>query len=165
MQSAYDDVKAALRIYYDIPAMIADEWDQIRNCEAQREKIGTVAAELRQTVEEGGVDSSGNRTAQLAAEDQKCIFQDEIDDRHAQIADLRRKREWIRSALTKVERDDLRILELAYMGPTSPQERENFRGLTATKIGPIVGVSPRHVRRIANKLLKQIKEDKEEKLC
>lgn len=133
MQSAYDDVIAALRIYHDIPAMIANEWVVIRNIEAQRDKIGA----------------------------ETPIFQTEIDDRIAHINEMRQQREWLRVALARVDRNDLRILELAYMGPTSPQERLNWRGRSFKDVGPQVGMSGRQARRIAYRVMKQMKEEKQ----
>lgn len=34
-----DEVKKLLKIYYDIPAMIAEKWATIRHCEAEKNKI------------------------------------------------------------------------------------------------------------------------------
>ena len=34
-----DEVKNLLKIYYDIPQMIAEEWATIRNCEEEKNKV------------------------------------------------------------------------------------------------------------------------------
>lgn len=158
MQTAYDDVIAALRIYHDIPAMIAEEWETIRNCEAQREKIGESAVSFRDMVRENGGGDHSDKTADLALKDD--LFQAEINDRLSHIDELRRKREWLRAALTKISRKDKYILELAYMGPQDPQQRTGWRGKRWNEIAHATQFSSRTVRRRAYEMLKQIKEEK-----
>lgn len=157
MQTARDDVIYALRIYNDIPTMIAEEWATIRNCEEQREKVGTTAAKLREvTAASGG--EHGEKTADLATKDRDSLFQHEIDDRLAHIDELRRTREWIRVGLACINEKDRYILSLAYIGPTDTAQRRTWRGKGWKEISTLVGLSPSCVRHRGCKALDKIKE-------
>lgn len=156
MQSEYDDVKAALRIYHDIPAMIANEWATIRNCEAQRESIGATAAQIREVT----VIRSGkylDKTADLATKDSETLFQQEIADRLAHIEELRRTREWIRRGLACMDTKQQYILSLAYIGPTDAVQRRTWRGKSWKEIAKELKYSSATVRRYANRALNKIK--------
>ena len=123
MQTEREDVIAALRVYHDIPAMIAEEWGTIRNCQEQREKIGATAAKLRETNGAAGSGEHGDKTARLAIEDRDTLFQKESDDRLLRIDELRCTREWLRVALSHISRQDRYILDLAFIGPSDAAQR------------------------------------------
>ena len=159
MQTARDDVIYALRIYNDIPRMIAEEWATIRNCEEQRDKVGETAAQLREVVSESG-GKHGDKTAALATQDRDTLFQKEIDSRLAHINELRRTREWLRRGLACISEKDRYILTLAYIGPQNATERRAWRGKGWKEISTLVGLSQSCVRHRACKALDKIKAEK-----
>lgn len=156
MQTARDDVIYALKIYNDIPAMIAEEWATIRNCEEQRDKVGTTAAQLREVVQESG-GKHRDKTADLAAKDHEALFQKEIDDRLAHIDELRCTREWLRQGLDCIDEKDRYILSLAYIGPQDASQRCAWRGKGWKEISTFVGLSASNTRHRAYKALDKVK--------
>lgn len=160
MQSQYDEAINALRIYHDIPQIIAEEWAEIRGCESQRDTIPVLAVQRAQGDAKPGSGTYSDTTAGIATSDRAELFQKEIDDRLATIDELRREREWIRLALEKVERKDREILELAYMGPVDQQKRLGWRPKTWKQIAEKVDYSDRHVRRRAYEVLGQIMKER-----
>lgn len=156
MQTARDDVIYALRIYNDIPAMIAEEWATIRNCEEQRDKVGTTAAQLREVAQESG-GKHGDKTADLATKDHEALFQREIDDRLAHIDELRRTREWLRRGLACINEKDRYILSLAYIGPQEAAQRRTWRGKSWKEIAKELKYSNATVRRHAERAIDKIK--------
>ncbi len=109
-----DEVKNLLRIYYDIPQMIAEEWDTIRNCEAEKSQISLPSVNL--TGLPGGKGLPGDRTASMALADQTRYYDDEIKACSRRIAELRDAKNWLGVALGKLDPTDRYILELRYMG-------------------------------------------------
>jgi hypothetical protein len=107
-------VKELLKIYYDIPQMIADEFAAIRNCEAEKNKITLPSVNLSGLP--GGKGLTGDRTAHMALADQARYYEEEITRCHKQIAELREKKNWLGVALGRLDKTDRTILELAYMG-------------------------------------------------
>lgn len=158
MQTARDDVIYALRIYNDIPRLVAEEWATIRNCEEQRDKVGETAAKLRDVVVENG-GKHGDKTADLATKDHEALFQKEIDDRLAHIDELRRTREWLRCGLACISEKDQYILGLAYIGPTDASQRRAWRGKGWKEISTLVGLSASNTRHRAYKALDKVKEN------
>lgn len=146
MQSQYDDVIYALRIYHDIPRLIAEEWNEIRRCREEREKIPAPA----------GTGADGDQTAQLAVKDRETLFQGEIESRLARIDELRRTREWLRKGLSGVNLYDRQILDLAYIGPADAAQRLSWRRKNWSEIARETSYSSATVRRRAGRALKKI---------
>ncbi len=109
-----DEVKNLLKIYYDIPQMIAEEWATIRNCEAEKDKITLPSVNL--TGLPGGKGMTGDRTASMALKDQARFYEKEEMACQKRIADFQEKRNWLGVALGKLDPTDRYILELRYMG-------------------------------------------------
>ena len=59
-----DEVKNLLKIYYDIPRMIAEEFATIRNCETEKNRISLPSVNLSGMP--GGEGMPGDRTASMA---------------------------------------------------------------------------------------------------
>lgn len=116
-----DEVKKLLKIYYDIPRMIADEWATIRNCGSEKYQISLPSVNL--TGLPGGKGLPGDRTAAMALKDQERYYDKEIMRCQKRITDLQEKRNWMGVALGQLDPTDLRILELAYMG--DPKDRRH----------------------------------------
>lgn len=116
-----NEVKELLKIYYDIPQMIAEEFATIRNCEAEKNKISLSSVNLSGLPGSKGV--AGDRTASMALSDQRRYYEEEIKRCSCRIADLRQKREFIRTAMSRLDRTDRQIIKLAYVGPTNFSRR------------------------------------------
>lgn len=162
MQTARDDVIYALRIYNDIPAMIAEEWATIRNCQEQRDKVGATAARLREVNTAAGSGERADKTADLAVKDRDSLFQKEIDDRLAHIDELRKTREWIRRGLACIDRKDRQMLDLAYIGPQDATQRRAWRGKGWKEISTLFGCCESSARHRAYMAMDKIKAEKEE---
>ena len=128
MQFTADEVKEVLKIYNDIPKMIAEEFATVRNCENEKNKI--VLPPVNLSGMPGGKGVSGDRTANAAIADQAKYYEDEISKCYQNIADLRQKHDWVRTALDTLDRTDRQILQLAYIGPADPKQRRNWRAPT-----------------------------------
>lgn len=168
MQYPREEAIQVLRIYNDIPQMIAEEFAVIRNCEAQREKIGVPAAPPPRALSGAATVPAGqhsDRTADFALQGRLGLFEAEIRDRLSRIDELRRQREWARTFLAEIgqNRKDWYILELAYIGPTDPERRRGWRGKSWNEISAEMQISSRTARRRAYKLLDQMMKEKEEK--
>lgn len=157
MQTARDDVIYALRIYNDIPAMIAEEWTTIRNCEESRNRIPIPRAALSLDGKPVQTGRYADKTADLAVHDRNTLFQQEIDDRLAHIDELRRTREWLRRGLACISEKDRYILDLAYIGPTDATQRPAWRGKGWKEISTLVGLSASNTRHRAYKVLDKLK--------
>ena len=116
-----DEVKNLLKIYYDIPQMIAEEFATIRNCEAEMNKITLPSVNLSGLP--GGKGVPGDRTASMAPADPTRYYVDEIKRCSCRIAELRDARNWLGVALDRLDKTDRNILELAYMGDPDPRKR------------------------------------------
>lgn len=112
-------MKNLLRIYYDIPQMIAEEFATIRNCQDERYKITLPSVNLSGMP--GGKGLSGDRTASMALADQTRYYDEEIRKCSRRIAELRDAKNRLGVALGKLDPMDRYILELRYMG--SPHDR------------------------------------------
>ena len=121
-----NEVKELLKIYYDIPQMIDEEFAVIRHCEAQKSTINLPSVNLSGLP--GGKGLPGDRTANMALADQAKYYDDEIMNCYRRVAALREKRNWLGLALGRLDKTDRYILELAYMGSLDPkQRRRTFR--------------------------------------
>ncbi|WP_283608566.1 hypothetical protein [Faecalispora anaeroviscerum] len=121
-----NEVKELLKIYYDIPQMIDEEFATIRHCEAQKNTINLPSVNLSGLP--GGKGLPGDRTANMALMDQAKYYEDEAMNCYRRIAALREKRNWLGLALGRLDKTDRYILELAYMGSPDPkQRRRTFR--------------------------------------
>lgn len=165
MQTARDDVIYALRIYNDIPAMIAEEWATIRNCEESRNRIPIPRAALSLDGKPVQAGRYADKTADLAVHDRSTLFQEEINSRLAHIDELRRTREWLRRGLACISEKDRYILTLAYIGPQDAAQRHTWRGKGWKEIAKELKYSSATVRRHADKAMDQIKDMKKEKLA
>lgn len=68
-----DEVKNLLRIYYDIPQMIAEEFATTRNCQNKRDKITLPPVNLSEMP--CGKGMTGDRTASMAFADQTRYYE------------------------------------------------------------------------------------------
>lgn len=136
-----DEVKKLLKIYYDIPRMIAEEWATIRNCEAEKNEITLPSVNL--TGLPGGKGMTGDRTANAALKDQACFYEKEEMACQKRIADLKEKQNWMGVALGKLDPTDRYILELRYMG--DPKNRKYRRRPTWKEIADKVNYSKSQV--------------------
>ena len=109
-----DEVKSLLRIYYDIPQLIASEWAAIRHCEEEKNRITLPAVNL--TGLPGGKGLPRDRTASMALADPARYYDKEIMGCQKRIADLTEKKNWLGVALGKLDPTDRHILEMRYMG-------------------------------------------------
>ena len=109
-----DEVKNLLKIYYDIPQIIAEEWAAIRHCEAEKNEITLPPVNLSGMP--GGKGMTGDRTANMALKNQARFYEKEEMCCQKKIADLTEKRNWLGVALGKLDPTDRYILELRYMG-------------------------------------------------
>jgi hypothetical protein len=109
-----NDVKELLKIYYDIPQMIAEEFATIRHCEEEKNKITVQSINLYGMPV--GKGQHGDQTARMALNDQAKYYEEEIRRCRRRITELREKRDWLGVALGKLDKTDRYILELAYMG-------------------------------------------------
>lgn len=118
-----NEVKELLKIYYDIPQMIDEEFATIRHCEEQKNTINLPSVNLSGLP--GGKGVPGDRTANMALADQARYYEDEIMNCYRRIAELREKRNWLGLALGRLDKTDRYILELRYMG--DPNNRKYRR--------------------------------------
>jgi hypothetical protein len=116
-----EEVKELLKIYNDIPQMIAEEFATIRNCENEKNKITLPSVNLSGLP--GGKGVPGDRTANTALTDQTRYYEEEIDSCYCRIAELREQKNWLSVALNQLNQTDRYILELAYMGDPKKQRR------------------------------------------
>ena len=116
-----NEVKELLKIYYDIPQMIDEEFATIRHCEEQKNTINLPSVNLSGLP--GGKGLPGDRTANMALAEQARYYEDEIMNCYRRIAELREKRNWLGLALGRLDKTDRYILELAYMGASDPRKR------------------------------------------
>ncbi|MBS5784069.1 MAG: hypothetical protein KID04_14500 [Clostridium sp.] len=116
-----NEVKEQLKIYYDIPQMIDEEFATIRHCEEQKDRINSPSVNLSGLP--GGKGVPGDRTANMALADQARYYDDEIMNCYRRIAALREKRNWLGLAFGRLDKTDRYILELAYMGNPDPKQR------------------------------------------
>lgn len=166
MQYPREEAIQVLRIYNDIPQMIAEEFSVIQNCEAQREKIGIPAAPSPRGLSGAAaapVGQHSDRTADLAMQGRQGLFEEEIRDRLSRIDELRRQREWARAFLSNLGRQDWNILQLAYIGPADPERRRGWRGKSWNEISAEMQISSRTARRRAYKLLDKMMVEREQK--
>ena len=116
-----NEVKQLLKIYYDIPQMIAEEFATIRNCENEMNKITLPSVNLSGMP--GGKGIPGDRTASMALANPTQYYIDEIKRCSGRIAELRDAKNWLGVALGRLDKTDRDILELAYMGDPDPKKR------------------------------------------
>ena len=132
------EVKKLLKIYYDIPRMIDEEWAAIRHCEEEKDKITLPSVNL--TGMPGGKGLPGDRTASMALSDPGRYYDQEIMACQKRVADLKEKRNWLGVALGKLDPTDRDILALRYMG--DPKDRRHaYRGAPWKEIADKVNYS------------------------
>jgi hypothetical protein len=147
-----DEVKNLLRIYYDIPQMIAEEFATIRNCEIEKSKISLPSVNL--TGMPGGKGMPGDRTASMALADYHKYFNDEMEKCDQRIEELRGAKNWLGVALGKLDPTDRYILELRYMG--DPRNRKYHRRPTWKEIADKADLSESQTRERARIVLLQL---------
>jgi len=116
-----EEVKELLKIYNDIPQMIAEEFATIRNCENEKNKITLPSVNLSGLP--GGKGVPGDRTANTALTDQTRYYEEEINSCFRLIAELREQKNWLGVALNQLDQTDRYILELAFMGDPKKRRR------------------------------------------
>lgn len=116
-----NEVKELLKIYYDIPQMIDEEFATIRHCETQKNTINLPSVNLSGLPDGKGL--PGDCTANMALADQAKYYDNEIMNCYRRIAELREKRNWLGLALGRLDQTDRYILELAYLGSPDPKQR------------------------------------------
>lgn len=126
------EVKELLKIYYDIPRMIDEEFAVIRNCEAEKNRVTPPPVSLSGLP--GGKGLTGDRTADAALAERTRYYDDEIKACSGRIAKLRANRALVRAALDALDRVDRLILELACVGPQDPRKRCGWRAPTWKEI-------------------------------
>lgn len=147
-----NEVKELLKIYYDIPQMIDEEFATIRHCVEQKDQINLPSVNLSGLP--GGKGVPGDRTANMALADQARYYDDEIMNCYRRIAELREKRNWLGLALGRLDKTDRYILELAYMGSPDPkQRRRTYRRPPWKEIADKVDYSESQTRARANSSL------------
>ena len=134
-----EEVKSLLKIYYDIPQMIAAEFATIRNCETEKNKIALPSLNLSGLP--GGKGLPGDRTASMALRDQARYYDDEIKACSCRIAELRDAKNWLGVALDRLDKTDRYILQLRYMG--DPQNQKYHRRPEWKEIADKVELSER----------------------
>lgn len=147
-----DEVKKLLKVYYDIPQMIDEEWAAIRHCEDERNRISLPSVNL--TGLPGGKGLPGDRTASMALADSARYYDQEIMACQKRIADLQEKRNWLGVALGKLDPADRYILELRYMG--EPKNRKYRRRPMWKEIADKTELSERQTREHARIVLLQL---------
>ena len=95
-------MKELLKIYYDIPQMIDEEFATIRHCEEMKNTINLPSVNLSGLP--GGKGLPGDRTANMALTDQARYYEDEIMNCYIRIAALREKRNWLDLALGRLDK-------------------------------------------------------------
>lgn len=137
-----NEVKNLLKIYYDIPTKIAEEFATIRNCEIEKSKVTLPSVNLSGLP--GGKGLAGDRTASMALADQTRYYDEEIRKCFRRIAELRDAKNWLGVALGKLDKTDRYILELRYMG--DPWNRKYRRRPTWKEIADKTELSERQTR-------------------
>ena len=147
-----DEVKKMLKIYYDIPQMIDEEWATIRHCEEEKDKVALPSVNLSGMP--GGKGVTGDRTANMALVDPARYYNNEIMNCQKRITDLQEKRNWLGVALGKLDPTDRYILELRYMG--DPKNRKYSRRPTWKEIADKTELSESQTRERVRIVLLQL---------
>lgn len=137
-----DEVKKLLKIYYDIPRMIDEEWAAIRHCEGEKNRI--VPPSVNLTGLPGGKGLPGDRTANMALSDPARYYEEEIVACRRRIGDLQEKRDRFGTMLRKLDPTDRYILELRYMG--DPKNQKYHRRPTWKEIAAKTDLSDGRLR-------------------
>jgi hypothetical protein len=149
-----DEVKNLLKIYYDIPTMIAEEFATIRNCEIEKNKVVLPPANLSGLP--GGKEKTTDLTASMALANQVRYYDDEIKRCTRRIAELRDAKNWLGVALGKLDPTDRYILELRYMGNPKNRKQAHKRRPTWKEIAELVHYSKSQTRERAKVALLQL---------
>lgn len=133
-----DEVKHLLRIYYDIPTMIAEEFATIRNCRQEESKIELPAVNM--TGMPSGKGMTSDRTANQALSSQWQYYENEVKECGKRIAQLQEQQNWLGIALNRMDPIDQQILQLAYMGDKH-NRRKAYRRPPWKEVADVVGYS------------------------
>ena len=156
--TAAEIVIRRLNTYYDTPQLIEEELQTIRHIEEQRNKISLRSVQI--TGLPGGKGSHSDRTADQALSSTTKYYDEEIIACQKRIAALQSDRDWCTAALASLSRVDRRLVELAYLGPKDPKEREKWlQRPTWYAIGSELRKSEEHVRIRAAKILMRFAEN------
>jgi hypothetical protein len=148
------EVKELLKIYNDIPQMIAEEFATIRNCENEKNKITLPTVNLSGMP--GGKGVPGDRTANTALTNQSKYYEEEINSCYLHISELRQKRDWVRAALNTLDRTARQILQLAYIVPEDPFKRRGWRAPTWGEVAQKMNYSKDWTCSLATRALFQL---------
>ena len=155
--TAADIVIRRLNAYYDTPQLIEEELQTIRYAEEQRDKVSLRSVQI--TGLPGGKGSHSDRTADQALSSTAQYYDEEIAACFKRIAALRSDRDWCTAALASLSRADRRLVELAYLGPKDPREREKWlQRPTWYAIGLELGCSEAHARIQGTKIIFRLAE-------
>ena len=147
-----DEVKKLLKIYYDIPRMIDEEWATFYHCVEESNKVTLPPVNL--TGMPGGKGLTGDRTASMALADRRQYYSQEMKACQKRVADLREKQNWLGVALGKLDPTDRYILELRYMG--DPKDRKYHRRPTWKEVADKVDYSESRVKQRVGVALLQL---------
>lgn len=155
--TAAEIVVRRLNAYYDTPQLIEEELQTIRYAEEQRNKITLRSMQI--TGLPAGKGSHSDRTADQAVSSTAQYYDEEIIACQKRIAALRSDRDWCTAALASLSRVDRRLVELAYLGPKDPQEREKWlQRPTWYAIGLELGCSESHARTQGSRIIFRLSE-------
>lgn len=142
-----------LNTYYDIPKLIEEELQTIRHAEEQRDKVSLPSPQI--TGLPGSKGTHSDKTADMALTSPQ-FYDNEIKECHKRIAKLKAQQNYCTEFLSLLNRVDRRLVELAYLGPKDPKEREKWlQRPTWYAIGLELGCSEAHARIQGTKLLQR----------
>lgn len=148
-----DEVKHLLRIYYDIPTMIAEEFATIHNCRQEESRIELPPVNM--TGMPSGKGTTSDRTANQALSSQWQYYENEVKECGKRIAQLQEQQNWLGTALSHMDPIDRQILQLAYMGDKH-NRRKAYRRPPWKEVADTVGYSESQVRARAGEKLVQL---------
>lgn len=134
-----EQVKTLLEKYYDIPAMIAEEYATIQNCQNQMGVFSLPSVNISGMP--GGKGMFSDCTANEVLRDQTAEYENEIHTCRRRIENLRLQRDWVREKLSTLDHIDERIVKLKYLGPSDPRKREKWRPPSFDDVGRKTGYS------------------------
>ncbi|QNO17343.1 sigma factor-like helix-turn-helix DNA-binding protein [Caproicibacterium amylolyticum] len=149
-----EEVKHLLRIYYDIPQMIAEEFATIRNCRQEESKIELPAVNM--TGMPSGKGMTSDRTANQALSSQWQYYENEVKECGKRIAQLQEQQNWLGTALNRMDPIDRQILQLAFMGDKH-HRRKAYRRPPWKEVADVVGYSESQTRERARNAVTKLK--------
>lgn len=118
-------IKKLLRDYYDIPAFIADRKKMI--AELQALGASTLQSPILTGMPKTGQGVHNDPTIKAVLASDTTANEKAIKGHLQAINAMLEKRSWLCAALATLDRTDRKLLEMLYMGPEEPKEREQFK--------------------------------------